>query len=105
MTGRAELRCAVWALLFLCVLADFGILEWLTFQPDVVPIDSQIFAPPPPPSLTNAGVLMLSGFLLIQVGLVLSALKLREGAIQSVFGQLNGEGPSSPRRRFPHVGS
>ena len=92
---RTGLRHLLWALLILCVLVDFAVLEWLTFQPDVVPLDSKTFAPPPSAlaSMTLVGYLTPGGFLLLQAGVVAAALKLREGA-DSSKGMTIGSSPT-----------
>jgi hypothetical protein len=90
MDDRADLRRLVWVVLILCILVDFGILEWLTFQPDVFSFDlnSDTVVPPPSPRLSGADYLTLGGFLLFQAGLIVASLRLREGTSQSTFGPL-----------------
>ncbi len=88
MDDRAALRRITWVVLFLCILVDFGILNLLTFQPDVFNFnpDSQTVYPPPSPNLSEAGYVLLGGFSLLQIGLVGSILRLRKVTSQSIFG-------------------
>jgi hypothetical protein len=89
MDSRADLRPLVWIVLILCIFVDCGIFEWLTFQPDVLVFDdSGALVSPHTPCLSWAGYLTLGGFLLLQVGLVVAILRLRDGTPRSTFGPL-----------------
>jgi len=84
---RRELRFVVWTVLVICILLDFGIIEWLTFQPDVVNIDldSKAAVEPQSTQVGVVGYIAVSGFLLLQVGLVVAILRLREGISTSQY--------------------
>ncbi len=88
MDDRADLRRTVWVVLILCILVDCGILEWLTFQPDVLMFDnSGALVSPHSPDLSWADYLMLGSFLLGQLGLVVAILRLKKVTPQSILGR------------------
>ena len=63
------------------VVVDFGVLEWLLFQPDFIPMGAMF--PPELPNLNRGALLVIAGLLLTQAALLAVGLRLRGHAPKS----------------------